>query len=1110
MQADHGTGITSRAVAERSGVRPFVGRSEELAELISALERAALGDGSLVLVTGEPGVGKTRLMSELGWFASQRGLRVAVGRCWEQGGAPPYWPWIQVIRSLGGDLEELVASAGSAACRRSAPTTFTPEGERFRLFDAVGRFLTSAASERPTLVTLDDIHAGDESSLLLLRFLAEVLAEARILLVASYRKADKRVRDFPDAFAGLARVGGRIPVRGLTPEDIEAYVTTVTEKTVSRRAVARLHELTGGNPYFLGEIVRLLTAEGTLESLDEPTEDLVLRIPEEVRSLIRRRVAALPRDGAAALRLAAVIGREFDLLLLRRASRVSGARMMALLAEAAAAGLVATVSAGQRSCSFTHDLVRESLYDDLPPRRRLELHRAVGCLLERLHGDDLDPYLSEIAHHLFLAAPLGDAGRAVEYLVRAGDRAFDVLGYEGATIQYRRALGLLAATGNGWGESRGALLLRLGDAQWRSGDGGGARLTFERAIDAARRSADPEMLARAALGYVVALGAQLLYARFQVGGPVAGLLEEALAALPAGDSALRARLLARLALEVGSASEPLERRVAISEEAIAMAHRLGDAEALITGLHSRQGSLAAPGHATEPLAHSEEMLRVAQESANPEFEFLAHNARLHSFLELCDRWGVETETQAMAAIAERMRQPFYRWHTMCLRTLSATLDGRFTDAERLAQEALDLGRLRDTEVAVYVFRYAQLLAIRWAQGRLPELWPELRHHGERFPWLPRWRDALAAAELGDEEAARRELERYATRGFAALQHYPLWLLHLCSLADACVLVGDERRGVELYELLLPHADDNAVSYTQQAFGPVALRLGKLAAMVERWEDADRHFATALDRCEHLGARAIRARVLLEHASALAARGPGGDGERIAGMLAEATSLCDELGMTDLLERFSGLRPRASQASALDAVFRREGEFWTIAYSGQVFRVRDVKGLRYLASLLASPEREVHVLELVAAATGLPADARAELAQSDLAGCTPADVDPLLDDQAKHEYRRRLAELEDELEQARRWGDIERAARLQRELDLMTEELSRAIGLRGRDRTFSSPEERARISATKAIRTAIRLIEKHSPALASHLEASIQTGRFCCYSTPGAAPPRWSL
>jgi hypothetical protein len=1084
-------------------MRPFVGRVQELADLASALEEAVSGRGSLVLVTGEPGIGKTRLMSELARVGSERGVQVVTGRCWEEGGAPPYWPWLQVIRALGGDLEELVVFTNSTGAPLSTPRAVMPEGGRLRLFDVVGAFLTAASSERPILVVLDDLHAGDEPSLLLLRYLGDALAEARILLVASYREADKRVRELSDVFAELARVGTRIPLRGLEPADIEAYVATVTESTVSRRAVARLHEVTGGNPFFLGEVVRLLAAG---ESLDERAGDLLLRIPEEVRALIRRRVAALPREAVATLRLAAVIGREFDLHLLQRASRLSPARLTAVLADAAAVRLIAEVAATPRRYSFTHDLVRETLYGDLPLRRRAELHYTVGRLLESAHGEDVDPHLSEIAHHLFLASPLGDAAQALEYLVRAGDRASAVLGYEDAAIHFQHALELLAAAGDGSTGRRGELLLRLGDAQWRSGDGGAARLTFERGIDAARRSAEPELLARAALAYVTALGGFLLYERFPLGSTGSGLLEEALAALPPSDSPLRSHLLAHLALEMWSGFEPVERRVAISEEAIAMARRLGDAEALLTGLHSRHWALTGPGRARERLAHTEEMLLVAKESLKPETEFLAHDARLHCYLELCDRWGTETEIQAMTAITEQIRQPFHRWHTVRLRTLGATLDGRFADAERLAQEALELARLLQSEYTTYVSRYAQMLAIRWAQGRLPELWPEIQDHGERFPWIPRWRDALAAAELNDEEAARRELERHAVRGFAELPRDGNWIVHVCSLADACVLVRDERRGLQLYELLLPHEGDNAVTYSKEPFGPVALRLGKLAALLARWADAERHFATALERCELLCARAIRARVLLDHAGALAARGETDDRERIAAMLDEAAALCDELGMRSLLDRASGLLT----PSAADAVFRNEGQFWTIAYQGRMFRLREMKGLGYIASLLAMPGREVHVLELMSAAAGRPAGARSRLAEDDVVGSWASDHDPLLDHQAKKDYGRRLEELEAELEQARDWGDTERAAGLEGELDLLTRELASAVGLRGRDRTFSSPAERARISVTKAIRTAIGRIDKHCPELAAHLEASIQTGRSCSYATPGAAPPRWSL
>ncbi len=1094
----------------RSAARPFVGRAQELADLASALEEAVAGRGSLVLLTGEPGIGKTRLMSELARTASEREVSVVTGRCWEEGGAPPYWPWMQVVRSLGGDLERFVGPT-SPIGSRGASGAVVPEGERVRLFDDVGRFLAAAASEEPLLVTLDDVHAADEPTLLLLRFLGQSLSEARVLLVASYRDAESRVLERAEVFAELARAGQRIPLRGLTSADVESYVETVTGTKPTNQVAERLQEVTAGNPFFVEEIVRLLAVDDTLRSLDEPASDPFLRIPEEIRVLIRRRVAGLTREAVGALRVAAVIGREFDLHLLQHTSRLSPSGLLDVLGEAAAVGVIAELPLTPRRYSFAHELVRETLYDDLPPARRLELHQKVGQLLESVYSDDLGPHLTEIARHLYLAAPVGDAAAALEYVVRAGDHARALFAYEEATVHYRHALELLPLVGEASGERRCELLLRLGDSQWRSGDGTEARMTFEEAIGASRRLENGDLLAQAALGYVTALGGFLLYARFEVGGTGVGLLEEALAGLPAGDSSLRAHLLAHLALEMWSGHEPVEQRVRVSQEAIEMARRLGDSEALVTALHSRHWALTTPGMALERLTHTEEMLRVAKETVNPEVEFLAHNARFHCFLELCDRRGMEAETQAMTEIAERLRQPFYRWHTVCLRTLRATLDGRMDEAERLAEEALELGRLRRSEYTTYVFRYAQMLAIRWAQGRLHEVWPEIEDHDRRFPWIPRWRDPLVAAELGDEPMARRELELHAGRGFTDLPRDGLWILHLCSLAEAAVLVGDLERASELYELLLPHDDDNAVSYTQQPFGPVALRLGKLAALLGRWQETDRHFATALARCELLGARAIRARVLLEHASALAARGEPADRGRLEAMVEEAAELSEELGLSGLVERASAIRGRpADGATDGEAVFRREGEFWTVAYDGQTIRLRDVKGLRYIASLLAYPGRDVHVLELVSAASGGRAEAGSEHAGPELATSRLSDAGTLLDEQAKREYRERLEQLAAELQEARDWRDPERVARLEEEIDVVTQELAQAAGLGGRDRTFSSPAERARISVTKAIRTAIKLIGNQCPELAAHLEESIQTGRFCSYATPGAAPPRWSL
>jgi AAA ATPase domain len=1089
-------GRNATAETKRPAARPFVGRAEELEELSGALEEAAGGRGSLILITGEPGVGKTRLMEELAGLAEGRGWTMLVGRCWEEGGAPAYWPWIQIVRALGAELERLAPSA--------ADTAVDPETMRFRLFDRVSQFLTEAAGDRRFMIVLDDLHAADAPSLLLLRFLGERLGGSSILVAGAYRPGEARVRDLADLFAEIARVGRRIPLHGLNPADVESYVALVTGERPSSPVVLRLHEVTAGNPFFLGQIVRQLAVEGRLADFDADVRDPLLRLPEEVRALVRRRIAGLSTAAVSTLRVAAVVGREFDLSILQRAVRMSPVRLVDALAEAVAAGVVTSQITTTRY-SFTHELVRATLYDDLTAARRLELHLTIGRALEVLRRHDLEPHLSEIAHHFALAAPLGDPQTAVDYRVRAGQRAAAVLAYEEAAVQFERALELLGALEEPSAGRRCDLLLRLGDAQRRSGEAKAARSTFEKAIAAARSLGAGELLARAAIGYVTALGGFLLTARFEVGATGVDLLEEALAALPERDSPLRARLLAHLALELINGLEPVERRVAVSREAIEMARRLDDSETLVTALHARHWVLATPGMQLERLAHTDEMLRVAGEVGSRELAFLAHNARFHCFLELCEGRAMDAELESMTATAELVRQPDYLWHTICLRNVRATLDGRLEDAERLAREAFEAARLRSGGFPAYVFEYAQPFTLAWARGRANELRDVADRHFERYPWIARWRNALAAAEHGDEQAARAEVERHATREFADLQRDGPWVLNVCCLAQACVLVGDVRRGDQLYELLLPHAEHIAVSYVLQPFGPVALWLGMLAATARRWEDAEQHFQLAAERCERLGARAIAARVLIEHAGMLAARGRPADRERAALMHDEATRLCEELGLDGLLDRIAG----EVSAGAEAAVLRREGEFWTVGYAGETFRLRDVKGLRYLASLLASPGKDVHALELVNAAEGHGPDRRAGLA-GELTASRPGGAGPVLDEAAKEAYRRRLEELAEDLQEAQDWGDSERAARAEEEIDFLTRELAQAVGLGGRDREVASPAERARISVTKAIRTAIKLIRRHSPALAAHLEASIHTGRFCRYGPFEEAPPRWSL
>jgi hypothetical protein len=1111
-----GESLVAAATVEQG--RPFVGRAQELRELGAALEEAATGQGCLLLVTGEPGIGKSRLMEELARQLAEQDWRVLVGRCWEHRGAPAYWPWIQVFRAAGSELSE---------CVPTTPTAADPEAARFLLFDAVGRFLQGVAGSGPVLVVLDDLHAADEPSLLLLRFLAQTVTDERLVIVGAYRDAEPRVHELAEVFGDLARVGRRVPLRGFSRAEVGAYMGRLAGRPPPGAVVVRVHDITAGNPLFVGEVVRELMGGGHLQT-EGRVADPMLRIPEELRGLIHRRLAGLSTEAVSNLKVASVVGREFELRVLQRVSRLSVGRLTDALAEAERAGIVSQDASAPGRYAFSHELVREALYEDMPAARRLRLHRSIGLVLEEAFGDDVEPHLAELAHHFTRSAALGDAALAVEYCTRAGGHAAALLAYEDAARHYAQALHLLAMLGDAGGARRCALLLRLGDVLWRAGDPEKARRSFEEVAAVSDRLDAAETLARAALGYVTAgapvrlgLGGLILTGNLDEGTTGIRRLEQALAALPGGDSSLRTQVLARLATELYPTGQT-DRQAALSEQAVGMAQRLGDPQALLVALYGRHWAAMAPDHIDLRLANAAEMLEVAATVGDEEMAFLARHARLHDFLELCDVGRVDAELEAMALTADRIRQPFYQWHMTSMRAMRAILDGRLEEAERLARSTQEIPGLRRGEHWTYMYEYILMVAIRWQQGRLGELQETVIDHGERYPSVARWRNALAAVELADERTARAEIERHAHSDFAELPRNGLWILHLCALAEACVLVGDRQRAARLYELLSPFAERNVVSLSTIPFGPVVLRLGMLAAMLERWQEAERHFEVAMERCGRLGARAVTARVLYEQSRMLLARGADEDQARGVELLAQAEAICHELDLPGISDRIAVLTASAAQRGRAEgaqatagAVFRREGGYWTLAYRGELARLRDAKGLGYLACLLRHPGRELHVLELVREVEGSPAEPaqglrRADAVVADLGVSRLDEADPLVDAQAREAYRRRLGELEEDLEEARSWNDPERAARAQQEIDALTAELARAAGLGGRTRLLATPAERARVSVTKATKAAIRTVGKHCPALGDHLAASIRTGRFCSYAPPGEAPPAWSL
>ncbi|HEY2637690.1 MAG TPA: AAA family ATPase, partial [Solirubrobacteraceae bacterium] len=557
---------------------PFVGRQRERAELSGALAGALTGDGSLLLLTGESGIGKTRLAREVADEAAARGAAVLWGAAWDAGGAPAFWPWMQAIRELlvATDEDDLRSDLGPGAAyvaqivgdvRERVPglapaPALDSDAARFTAFDATATFLRAAAARRPLLVVLDDLHAADVPSVVLLGFLARGLHGARILLLGTYREREA-VGEVGEALAAARPAGRTLALRGLEPDDVAVLVAAQAEGPAPDRLVRRVHALTEGNPLFVDEVTRLLAAEGGLEAGSGR-----IPLPDGVRDTIRRRLAPLSAPARASLTLAAVIGTQFGLETLVHAAGADRAGVLGHLDEALAAGLVEDDGVG--SYRFTHALVRETLYDDLSARRRIELHGAVGAALAELHGDRADAALSGLAHHFLQAAPGGGAERAVDYAGRAGDAAMEVLAYERAAEHYRGALAathLLAPDP----ALRASLHERLGEALMRAGDLAGGREALGEAATIARRTGDSELLARAALGTAAwGLSTGLVDEQH-----LAPLLEQALARLGPGDSALRARVQSRLAAALYWSDDPAF-RATLADEAIAMARRVGD------------------------------------------------------------------------------------------------------------------------------------------------------------------------------------------------------------------------------------------------------------------------------------------------------------------------------------------------------------------------------------------------------------------------------------------------------------------------------------------------------------------------------------------------------
>jgi DNA-binding SARP family transcriptional activator len=812
---------------ESEPAEALLGRGRELAQLLPLVDRALAGSGGLLLIGGEPGIGKSQLAEAIASRAQDRGAEVLVGRCWEAGGAPAYWPWVQALRGHVGDLAQL----GDLL---PGPVDSDSEGTRFLLFEAVASLLARSARQTPLAVFLDDIHAADDPSLLLLRFLATQLRDCPLMICCCYRDTEAGA-DLTAALADLARepVTHRLTLAGLDEPATARLLEDTMGAAPAEPLLAQVQEGTRGNPLFVAELGRLLAAG------EAPVGRLP--IPDGVRATIGQRLQRRSVRCRDVLDTASAFGREFELEPLARVCGLPEEQLFAAIDEAGAARFLADVPGAPGRVRFSHVLMRDAIYDQLPAARRMKLHRDIAAALEDRYAGSLETHASELAHHYLLGGS-AVSEQAIAFATRAGDHATTQHGHEEAARHYSTALEALERSGPDDASRRCDLLLALGDVLSRAGDLDAAKQAFRRAADLAERNGWHDRLTRAVLGY----GGRFAWGRASVDPALVPLLEGALAAIGDEDSAARVRLLGRLAAARRDDASS-EVRIRLAYEALAMARRIGDRATLAYALEAKWTATESPATLEGRFERADEQIALSVATGNMELVYGGHDNRFNTFFTLGDRAGLDVELAALGALADELRQPAQRWHVMTAQSLVALLEGRFELAETLAEEAGVVGERTMGWNARVCMRISRFL-LRRSQGRLAEVKDDIARAVREYPTLPRFMCALAYlhAELGAERQAR---ELLGTLLSTNLEHEHLdedWLLGVAMLPDVCARVADDAAAARIYDLLLPYQRLYAEAPNEGTFGAVARGLGVLATQLGRYDDAEGHFVVAIE------------------------------------------------------------------------------------------------------------------------------------------------------------------------------------------------------------------------------------------------------------------------
>jgi predicted ATPase/DNA-binding CsgD family transcriptional regulator len=942
----------------------FVGRQREMGELQAALADALSGHGRLVMLVGEPGIGKTRTAQELAAVAGQRGAQVLWGWCYEERGAPPYWPWVQPIRSyvqsrgpeqLGSemgpgaaDIAELLPEVRDKLPSLAPPPALEPEQARFRLFESITTFLKRAAQSQPLVLVLDDLHWADKASLLLLQFLARQLAGSRLLVVGCYRDVElSRQHPLSEALAQLSRepLFQRQFLRGLSREDTGRFIEGTAGSRPAPSLVETIYEHTEGNPFFMAEVVRLMSEQGELRQ-EQPGRPRGIRVPEGVREAIGQRLNRLSESCNQVLATASIIGREFSLGLLAKLSQdLSEDRLLEVLEEALAGGVIQELPGSAERYEFTHALIQETLVSELSAARRVRLHVRIGEALEAVYGEQAEAHAAELAHHFAEASPITGPEKLVRYSLLAGEQALAAYAYEDALVHFER--GLAAKDGQAMDAETAALLFGLARAQFATLE----RQQIQEAVATFQRAFDYYAAAGDVAGALAVAQYPIVVSTTIGRTGVAGFIPRALKLAPP-DSLAAGRLLCSYGAELGRVEGDYESAQAAFAQALAIARREGDQALEVRTLAAAADVDFFHLRFQEGLEKARGAIALAGRLGDPSAAWSAHFTAAIILSFTGEVGGAQQHAATALELAERLRGRYqltvsFRMNATLLRQQGGWQGAREFSDRGLAVAPQDVVLLADRVLLEYtVGDFAQGEA--YLERFVATMPPAAARPGVEYafpamtiPWIARITGVLDRLDIAATAAQTVVSSPFVNPLYALFARTGLGLL--------AVLRDDAAAAAEQYGSLQSQAGTMRQQISSDRL------LGLLAQTMGNLDKASEHFEDSLTFCRKAGyrpelawtcydyAEALLNPVGAQHAAPLQST-PTDPANRAKPMflLGEALAISSELGMRPLMERALALRERAGSSPAKapaypDGLTEREVEVLRLIATGRTDR-----------------------------------------------------------------------------------------------------------------------------------------------------------------------------